>query len=494
MASNKELVENSILYTFSGLLTKGVNFLLLPFYTAFLTPKDYGIYSLISSFVSMAFYFVSLGLESALIRFYSAFKNDKEKLSRMIGTCVITVSISTSMFSTLCIIFRKFIAHTIMEGVSFSPYVMIALFELGCSSINILYRTVLRASGNGKKLTVSSLSVFFSTAIITILLISLFKYGAVGMLAAAALTQFAFLVYAVTDLIRNDMITFCIDLPLLKMLLKYSIPIIPHSMSTYIASFISKVFLNNAGSLSSVGIYNISTQFAAIIDTFQDSIGHAYRPWLNEILTEKNENTSNLIQKVSENLMRLYTIIFLGVALFVPDVIFLFLNNKYHGAWKIIPILSFAFSLKAIYYFYIYQCFFYPESAKFIFMISISASLLNIVSSYIMTTRFGMYGTATAQLVADLVRTISIVILAKKYSDIGYKFINLARQLIISWLFIVIGVLPGYIVNESSLDLRISSYKLVIFLVFIALVYLRHRKEINHYVKILKKRRSLKSE
>jgi hypothetical protein len=111
-----------------------------------------------------------------------------------------------------------------------------------------------------------------------------------------------------------------------------------------------------------------------------------------------------------------------------------------------------------------------------------------------MTTRFGMYGTATAQLVADLVRTISIVILAKKYSDIGYKFINLARQLIISWLFIVIGVLPGYIVNESSLDLRISSYKLVIFLVFIALVYLRHRKEINHYVKILKKRRSLKSE
>jgi len=494
MTSNKKLAENSFLYTLSGLLTKGVNFLLLPIYTASLTPKDYGIYSLINSFISVAFYFVSLGLESALIRFYSTFTNNKEKLKRLIGTSIITIFISSSVFSILCMIFRDSIVNFIMEGVSFYPYIIIGLFHLGCLSVNIIYRTVLRASGNGKKLTVTSLVVFFSTAIITILLISVRKYGAVGILIAAATTQFVFLLYAVIDLKRNDMITLCIDLPLLKLSLKYSIPIIPHSMSTYIASFTSKVFLNNTGSLSSVGIYNISTQVAAIIDTFQDSIGHAYRPWLNEILNEKIENRASQIRKVSENLMRLYSIIFLGVALFASDVIFIFLNYSYHVAWKTVPILSLAFSLKSIYYFYIYQCFFYPESAKRIFIISISASLFNILSSYILTTRFGMFGTAISQLLTDLIRTICAVILAKKFSDIGYKLASLVRELLFSWLFIVIGVLPGYIINESSFNLRISIFKLIVFISFIYINYLKHKEDINHYMKVLKKKRGLKHE
>jgi len=145
MTSNKKLAENSFLYTLSGLLTKGVNFLLLPIYTASLTPKDYGIYSLISSFISVAFYFVSLGLESALIRFYSTFTNSKEKLKRLIGTCIVTIFISSAVFSILCIIFRDSIINFIMEGVSFYPYISIGLFQLGCLSVNIGHSATLSA-------------------------------------------------------------------------------------------------------------------------------------------------------------------------------------------------------------------------------------------------------------------------------------------------------------------------------------------------------------
>ena len=50
MSAKSKVLENSFLYTFSSLLAKAVGFLLLPVYTLFLTPEDYGITNLVNSF------------------------------------------------------------------------------------------------------------------------------------------------------------------------------------------------------------------------------------------------------------------------------------------------------------------------------------------------------------------------------------------------------------------------------------------------------------
>ena len=48
MTVNK-ILKNSSLYTFCALLQKGTGFLLLPIYTTYLKPEDYGIMNLITS-------------------------------------------------------------------------------------------------------------------------------------------------------------------------------------------------------------------------------------------------------------------------------------------------------------------------------------------------------------------------------------------------------------------------------------------------------------
>ena len=47
MSEKKRVVKNSLLYAVSTLLTKAVNFFLLPVLTVYLTPEDYGIVSLV---------------------------------------------------------------------------------------------------------------------------------------------------------------------------------------------------------------------------------------------------------------------------------------------------------------------------------------------------------------------------------------------------------------------------------------------------------------
>ena len=82
------VLENSFLYTFSSLLTKAIGFLLLPIYTLFLTPEDYGITNLVNSFTSVATYIVAFSLYVAVIRFYVDYKDEQDKLKRFYGTIV----------------------------------------------------------------------------------------------------------------------------------------------------------------------------------------------------------------------------------------------------------------------------------------------------------------------------------------------------------------------------------------------------------------------
>ncbi|MBL1992578.1 sugar lyase, partial [Klebsiella pneumoniae] len=87
-------LENSFLYTFSSLLINAVSFFLLPVYTLFLTPQDYGIVNLANNFIQVTIFAIAFSLYSAVVRFYADFKNDIEKVKRFYGTIVTFTGIS----------------------------------------------------------------------------------------------------------------------------------------------------------------------------------------------------------------------------------------------------------------------------------------------------------------------------------------------------------------------------------------------------------------
>src|SRR5690625_2580823 len=94
MTAKKKVLENSFLYIFSSMLVKAMGFLLLPIYTLFLTPDDYGITNLVMGFINVATFIVSFSLYSAVIRFYADNKDNHEKLKRLYGTVISIVFIS----------------------------------------------------------------------------------------------------------------------------------------------------------------------------------------------------------------------------------------------------------------------------------------------------------------------------------------------------------------------------------------------------------------
>ena len=64
------LAKSSLIYGLGNYGVKLVGFLLIPVYTRYLAPADYGVMAMVSSFGQALFIFLNLGQSTALFRFY----------------------------------------------------------------------------------------------------------------------------------------------------------------------------------------------------------------------------------------------------------------------------------------------------------------------------------------------------------------------------------------------------------------------------------------
>ncbi|MGN7396878.1 oligosaccharide flippase family protein [Peribacillus frigoritolerans] len=482
MNSKRKVLENSFLYTFSTLLVKAIGFLLLPIYTLFLTPEDYGTINLINSFNGVASFIVAFSLYSAITRFSADYKNEREKLSRFYGTIFLFVCFSGIVFISLAIIFKNILISLFFEGISFYPILLISFLLLFFVTIQTLHQSMLGALQQGRKLTLVNL-IFFGLQVVLILFFMIvLKQQVIGVLIATLIINVSYFIYMLIDLKKNKLIILCMDLRLLKEAMKYSIPLMPHNLSTSIANLASRVFINNSGTLALVGLYSVASQFSMLIDTVQTSVNKAFQPWFFEMLNKSNEKGQKELVKLSNFLLLLYSLVYMGIGLFSQDVIILMLTEKFSMAWTVIPILVIGYSVKSIYYFYVNILFYYKSAAKKIFIATIIGSLADIILASLLVPKYGMYGAAVSFLVAKIIVVSIVVYMSKKYADIGYRVSRMLKIIVPSLLFMGLGLYFSYTRYITTFSYINLFYKLGILLAYIAFIYVTNKKLIDKII------------
>lgn len=481
IGSSRKLLGNSVFYAIADILGKGLHFILLPIYTAYLTTDDYGIQNIVIGFNSVMNYVVLLCLDSAALKFYSEYGDDKVTLKRFYGTAMSIMSIFSCVVVTVCVFFQSVLKELIFDEIPFVPYVLLGLAILVLDAVYTLHRRMMEAQQQGKKVAAVGFTAVFFSSCTTVIMIGVLKLGVLGVLTATLFTSIGTVIFSIWDMIRHDMLTPCLDRKLAKKMLRYSIPLIPHQISGYLAALISKIFLNLSGSLSMVGLYGIATQFSSIVDTFQDATSRAYRPWLFAILNCGVEPDKNRIRNISNVLMSAYSVVVVGMGLFAQEIILIMTSESYHEAWKVIPVLVMAVSVKSIHYFYFAQCLFYPNTSKKIFIASVIANLSNIITAAIFVPFLGMYGSAAASLVSIIINTAIIMFINRKNGQIGYQFSSLAARLLLSWIVIVMGIFPTYIVWNQKLSFLNFLYKSSVIVLYIGVIWKMNCKEIYQF-------------
>jgi len=475
MSEKKRVVKNSLLYAVSTLLTKAVNFFLLPVLTVYLTPEDYGIVSLVQSFSNVASFIVAFSLFSAVLRFYVDYKDDPIELKSFYGTVILFIFISGTVFNIVVFFSSSLLVKYLFEGVAYYPYILVGMMSLVFYSLRTVHQRILESMQQGQKLITVNLVGFAGKICLTLLFLIVGRLGAISVLLAVLIVNFLVSVYMVFDLWTNDLLSFSFDIKKLKHALKYSIPIIPHNISTSIASFFSRFFINRSSSLTAVGLYSVGAQFGGLIDLVQNAGNRAFAPWFfTRMKGSEGEEQLDTVS-FSHLLLYVYSIAYLGIGLFSQEAIMLMTAPSYRLAWTVIPILVVAFAVKSIYYFYVNILFYHKEASKKIFLASISGSFLDIFLAQALIPPFGMYGAAVAFMMAKILVVMIVVFISKPYNDIGYRVLPMVRIIVPSFIFLAVGLYFSYDRYQETLSFMNFLYKFGVFLLYVAIVAFKNR-------------------
>lgn len=396
------LFKNSFFYSILNVLRKAVSFFLLPVYLIYLSPEDYGIISVITSIVSVLVIIFGLSLKSSVSRFYYVYyEKDPEYLKQLWGTCLYIVTIVSITGTLLLFLLSDLLLAPILVDIAIYPYMVIAFGTVLFQPIYQLFQVSLKAQQKAKQSTIFDLSFFVLNISLTLVFIIVFDLKAEGVLIAQSTTNLIFCGLALVNLVPQ--VDFTYNKRALKEIFNYSLPLLPHSLSTWVMNMMDRVLLNKFISTSSVGIYNVGFQIANLLNLLILGFAEAFYPWLYQQYEKKS--TAN-VEEIGELSIKVVVLIAMIISLFTPELfsilsIFKGIDQQYFEAASIIPYLVFSFVFQGVYTFTSSPA--YLHNTKLIFLVTSIGAIINILLNLFVIPRYGMHGAAVTAIVQRLV-------------------------------------------------------------------------------------------
>lgn len=449
-----KVIKNSTLYSFASFLQKGIGFFLLPVFTRYLTPEDYGVMNLLSSIVGVLSIMIMFSLHGAAKRFHFSYETEKGKAS-VWGTILIMILFSSLFWTVIVIVFHKYLIDPLTGDISFWKLTILSLLATMLNPVYLLYQTWLQTIEDGKKYTVNMLLNFASTTLLNIIVVVCLGWGVWGMLFSNLIVALIFFAYSLYKFL--PIISLHFDKRIAKESLGYSIPLLPHNVSGYLSVMLDRVLLNKLATISQLGIYSVSNQFGLILNTITSSFNQAISPWFFRELNKDSVNLKKLRQFTIGSTL-LCSIIAFILVFFTPEVIRFVTTEAYSKAWEPIIFISFGYVLNGLYYHFSTPLFY--SKPQLVFIVSFSQLIVNVVMNVALIPHYGYMGAGLSFMMTMFASAVfALLMTSKVYPQCKFPWIRLFMITIYfmamsSLIFIIEGSVVT-IINKIALKIGI---------------------------------------
>jgi|GEM_PF-2342936 len=411
-----KLLSNTLIFTISTFLNKGLNFFILPVLTYYLTRDDYGHLGFIVSVVAIASIYIGLWPGNFLMAKFSSY--GKERMQGYLFNIFVITGITFFVVLVFLLLMKDILFVNFHNPVSL--IFLITLYTLFVVIFNI-FNTIVQLEKNAVKYAIfQSLYLFLSLGI-ALLLIIYFHFDWRGKFYAELFILSLIAIYAISYFIKAGYVRFEPSADKLKELFTYLFPMTFHVIGLFIMGTIDKVFLAKYLTLEAVGIYTIAMTMSIIINVLFDSAIKAWEPYFFEKIAEPTKENMRFIFKT----VLIYSLFVVASAVVyievVPYVFSVMIDEKFSEALKYIPLLVIGFSFegvrKPLASFLMHQ-----NKVKTLGFISLLAAGINIVLNIILIQKYGISGAAYATIISFAFLYVVTLFLVSKYYPLRMLF------------------------------------------------------------------------
>ena len=426
----KKVFKHGSVYLFVSVLSKGMGLLLLPVYTRYLSPEEYGILSTVLSFGGILGIMMSLRIDGAFSRYFFEYNADLGELRKLFSTCFwFTLGLGTVVYAFSLVYSYFYLSKKL--GIEFFPIIVAGfltpLFTQMALLGTLYYKQTHRSSIVGKA-QVLFLIVNHCVAVFLLVTTDLTVSARILPSLLAAMLMSA---YYINLNIKNKLLGFEFDQKTLFHILPFTLALLPAIASSWINNLSDRIILSVYGEFSATGIYSVGYEIGRSIAYISIPIIAAYTPIMFAKLTENYEEGLKSLSNPILGMFWLMTIIFVSLAIFSNQILYVFASEKFQTANSILMILLFSSYIGSQYVIFANLLGFHKK-IMILSAVGIVSSTVNLVLNLIFIPKYGMYAAALSTLASTMVYSGLIIYFGFKYSKPSIDWSGIAKTIIVA--------------------------------------------------------------
>jgi O-antigen/teichoic acid export membrane protein len=452
-----KLLKHGGVYGMGRMLTRGISFLLIPFYTYFLTTADYGLMEILNLTTAVAMILLALGLPSALMRFYYATEDPREQ-KEVVGTVLLASLVIGLISAGWMFLQAEWLARLLLGGSEHALLVRLAavgFFFQFSADPGWVYLRARQRSGLYVFLLQLQLLV---TIGVNIYLVAVWKMGAAGVFwgtAIAGAVQWALLVWLT---VRDTGLR--LSAARLREMLPFGAPLVMTWLAAFALNSSDRFFLQHLTDISTVGLYALAYKFGYIVSLL--GVQPFLLIWEAQCyeIARRPDATRIFSRFLVYFSVGLASIAFL-LSLFIREVFQIMVGRQFSSAYELVPLIALAYVVQG-FSVYFQAGLLIQKKTKTVGAIGLASMVLCLALNYVFISQWGAWGACLAALASFAFLSTATFFYSQRAYPFPCDFGAVGR--VVGWGLALYGI--GAVLPVESLILRIL-LKLVLVAVFV---------------------------
>jgi O-antigen/teichoic acid export membrane protein len=454
----RRLATTGAAYTAASILSKVIAVALLPLYTRYLTPDDYGAAEVMFAAVVSASIIVRFGLIEAVLRFY--YKDDEQPRE-------VVKSSFAGLFwlSTIAMAIAMPFAEPISELLLVRPaadLARISIAGLWVLTMSEFLLTLFRLEERARAFFTTTIVNVLATIALTIVLVVGADEGARGLLvgsyAAGAVTVLVLIA------LQWRKLSLRFDRALLRRLFRFGMPTMPAEVSLYALNFVDRIIIVRTLGVAEAGLYSLAVKFAQAVNVLVRGFQLAWPPLAYSIRDDGEARRAYAV--VVTLFVAACAFVVTGMWLFSRWIVRLLAAPDFFDSFEAVGLISTAVTLYAL-YLVLVVILGRTGRTEFNLPATLAALVANVVLNLILVPPLGIVGAGLALVASYVVVLALMYVFTQRLFPVAYEWGRLAKIVLASAVLVGVGELAmptegavGFLGRAALL----AAYPLVLYL------------------------------
>jgi O-antigen/teichoic acid export membrane protein len=433
----RRLGKHSAIYGFGGLIQRILAVLLLPVYTRYLSPSDYGIVETLVALTTALVIVLRMGIANAFIRFYF---DSKEPARRRV---VLRTSFWFTMaMATVGLGFGLVLApeiSTLLFGSDDETAVVAAAFvglwaQMNWEQMLALFRVEERSVAYVS----ASLTNIAVTIAATLTLVVALDKGPLGVIVGNFIGTLT--VYVLLLGYRREQLGLQFDRRLLREMNKFGLPLVPSALMLWVTNMSDRFFLLKLADADEVGLYSVGVRIASAMALALTAFRTAWPAFAYSIEDDREA-------KATYAWVLTYVVLFMswtatGLALLSPWLVDWIAAPAFSSSSEVVGPLAFSVVLLSAYV-VIAIGLGRTRRTQFNWVITGIAAIVNVSLNLTLIPRYGMMGAAVATIAAYATMFVGMIWWAQRVYPVRYQWRRVFTAMAVAVTIVAAGKLVG---------------------------------------------------